>query len=314
MYCETHYTGGMRGLALLPLLFTACGFHVGAGGSMGADDTVADAPALDAPPDTATVLPACMTNAAYTGTNGTHRYRKTANLDHDDGLDACRADGAHLATLETQAESQFVGSFGGGLTWIGLNDLDVEGTFRWETGPPVSYVGFTGIEPNDNGVEDCVYTNSNGSWNDSNCGASIPAICECEVGFMPPPTPACRTMGGATKLDGRAYFIRTATKTWADAEADCAAIGAHLAVLADDEESIAVDNRFVGDSWIGMSDLAAEGNYVWVNGSASTYRKWDLLEPTDTITQNCVRLSISWYDTDCAQMKQYACECDPTPP
>jgi hypothetical protein len=88
--------------------------------------------------------------------------------------------GGHLATIRNADEQQWVfstfGNFNGvqRLLWIGLNDIAVEGQFRWTSGEPVTYTNFEGGEPNDaGGNEDFVAMyypgyHSPGVWNDWN--------------------------------------------------------------------------------------------------------------------------------------------------
>ena len=41
--------------------------------------------------------------------------------------------------------------------------------------------------------------------------------------------------------------------------------------------------------WIGVSDIASKGNWVWVNGEAATSSelKWDSGQPDNFYNQNC---------------------------
>ena len=88
--------------------------------------------------------------------------------------------GGHLVTINDQAENNFVfgtfGSFGGTTRslWIGLNDADIEGSFVWTSGEPVTYLNWESRAPNNaNGNEDYVHMEPNavgwpepGKWND----------------------------------------------------------------------------------------------------------------------------------------------------
>lgn len=304
----------MRGCALVVSLLVGCGFSVpdGAGNGAGSDASTDTEPVVDAP----RFHPACATDPAYVAMpDGGHRYRKVDATNYDGGIDRCTADGAHLAVIDSAEENAFVSTLAGGDVWIGLDDLTTEGTFRWVTGATSAYRSFGANEPNDNGTEDCTYQKTDGKWNDTKCTDNRAAICECDSEYQPPPTPACRSMlAQGTDLDGRAYFVRTAAKNFADAEADCVSIGAHLAVISDEDERSNVDSRFIGDSWIGYSDTAVEGTFVWVNGAPSGFTNWGALQPTGGTTDSCVVMNIFWYDVACSQTKEYACECDPAPP
>jgi len=73
------------------------------------------------------------------------------------------------------------------VTWIGLNDKDVEGTHVWDSNVPLDYTNY--VEGNyDAGGEDCFvanWANSNGehslAWNDVPCGSSYAKAYACEI-------------------------------------------------------------------------------------------------------------------------------------
>ncbi len=303
----------MRGAVVLALTLAGCGFRVPDSGTDPLDDGGTDATA-DSAIDAFENLPACMTNPLYSaGPLGSkHRYRETGSVDYDGAIDTCTADGSHLVVIDDMAENLFVGAFAGEETFIGLDDLGSEGTFRWVTGASSTFRGFGGAEPNDSGVEDCTYSRADGSWNDTGCQELKHAVCECEVGYTPKPTPVCRSMATTTVHSGRKYFIHTTALPWLAAKADCEATGAHLVTFSDNDEDDIVDKDFVGESWIGLSDLGAEGTFVWVTTEPLGFTHWDIASPhAASPTRNCVRVSLEWNDTDCALGKQYACECEP---
>lgn len=74
----------------------------------------------------------------------------------------------------------FFSSFRSYYIWIGLNDLGVEGNYKWSDGSPVAYTNHGWREPNDwNGQEDCIHLIKwNGQWNDNQCGRPYPYICK----------------------------------------------------------------------------------------------------------------------------------------
>jgi len=94
-----------------------------------------------------------------------------------DGMDG------QLVSLEDQAESEAVlaeamvllGSY-----WIGLHDTNIEGSFEWVSGAPVSFDDFQPGEPNDtNGSNDCVAVYDQGwQWMDLPCTVAAAFVCE----------------------------------------------------------------------------------------------------------------------------------------
>jgi len=91
-----------------------------------------------------------------------------------DARDACAADGAHLVTA-TSANYDIVSS-SNACTWIGANDIDVEGSWVWIDGTPLIETHWDVGEPNNLHEEHCAHTLSchNGYhldrwWNDDDC-------------------------------------------------------------------------------------------------------------------------------------------------
>ncbi|XP_022092732.1 hepatic lectin-like [Acanthaster planci] len=95
---------------------------------------------------------------------------------------------ANLVSLNTASEAQFIHHMfaekGGGLFsnyWIGLNDIDSEGHYKWVgTNRPMSYHNWNAGQPDNRGHnEDCgeVATVS-GYWNDIRCTDKQPFFCE----------------------------------------------------------------------------------------------------------------------------------------
>ena len=67
--------------------------------------------------------------------------------------------------------------------WIGLSDLDTEGTFIWESGTELSgdvaRHWYSGEPNNADGNENCVTVgHSDGSMNDMPCQAEVKFICQ----------------------------------------------------------------------------------------------------------------------------------------
>jgi len=102
----------------------------------------------------------------------------------------------------------------------------------------------------------------------------------------------------------------TTPATYVDAKAACAAMGAHLAYLKD----AAIDGvaeTFIGsaNTFIGLTDRATEGTFVWDDGTPLTYTNWHTGEPNSggsaaTYQEDCViiagaRVGAQWDDRPC---------------
>ena len=98
---------------------------------------------------------------------------------------SCATYGYHLVSMGSSAENTWVDdtadSYSTSKWWMGLNDIDSEGTFAWDSGESVSYTNWHSGEPNDSGGnEDCGQLNrwTDYTWNDEPCSSSFRYICE----------------------------------------------------------------------------------------------------------------------------------------
>ncbi|KAK7881296.1 hypothetical protein WMY93_029705 [Mugilogobius chulae] len=92
------------------------------------------------------------------------------------------------------------------------------------------------------------------------------------------------------------------TKTWIDAEKSCQTLGANLASIHSAEE-----NDFILDmiqkatgartrTWIGGSDAAKEGIWLWTDGSVWDYTAWHGGEPNN-VANNEHSLMVNLHST-----------------
>lgn len=82
---------------------------------------------------------------------------------------------------------------------------------------------------------------------------------------------------------GNTYQLTSSASTWTEAQAEAERLGGHLVAINNAEEQGWLDDTF-GTSegfWIGLSDRATEGTFVWENGDTSAYRNWAPGEPND---------------------------------
>ncbi len=85
--------------------------------------------------------------------------------------------GGHLVTINDAAENAWIQStfpnYGLHNLWIGLNDIEEEGVFRWVSGEPVTYTNWAPGEPGPpDGESDFVgMTYADGLWGDRNWGS-----------------------------------------------------------------------------------------------------------------------------------------------
>ncbi|XP_012373225.1 CD209 antigen-like protein C [Octodon degus] len=87
-----------------------------------------------------------------------------------DSVTACEEEGAQLVIVESAEEQSFLQqtSKSKGSAWMGLSDLNKEGTWHWVDGSSLSSSYWNKGEPNNIGEEDCVEFKGDG-WNDGRC-------------------------------------------------------------------------------------------------------------------------------------------------
>lgn len=125
--------------------------------------------------------------------------------------------------------------------------------------------------------------------------------------------------------NGECLVMFQAPKTYVDAQAACGAINAHLAYL----KNAAVDSvaeTFVGsaNTFIGLTDRAVEGTFVWDDGTPLGFSNWHTGEPNNGgsggYQEDCAiiagaRVGAQWDDRPCdpsevptSGMFAYLCE------
>ncbi|XP_031670394.1 CD209 antigen-like protein E [Oncorhynchus kisutch] len=103
----------------------------------------------------------------------------------DDSRKDCQARGANLVIINSREEQAFIKSFNK-RAWFGLTDIEVEGTWRWVDGTPLTTSYWNKGEPNDLKGEDCALVDNTQkdpvvAWNDVPCNHKNGWICERQL-------------------------------------------------------------------------------------------------------------------------------------
>ncbi|MBA3458513.1 MAG: C-type lectin domain-containing protein [Deltaproteobacteria bacterium] len=129
-----------------------------------------------------------------------------------------------------------------------------------------------------------------------------------------PPVDARPCTGGDARMQdpsGTCFILFTGPKIRADAEADCVALGGHLATVKSATSNTTVTALVANtpSAFLGATDLTTENTFLWPDGSALTYTNWRTGEPNNggtgaTYQEDCVviqgMLGGVWDDRPCA--------------
>ena len=237
---------------------------------------------------------------------------------------AC-SNGAELASVSSAAENTVVYTVAGSTenTWLGGHDRETEGTFAWSDGTAWedSAAQWHTNQPNNAGTsgQDCVSIRlANGAWDDQVCTKQQQFVCEKPDSDQSALTAnsGCSCDAGWTgSLDtGKCYKRGPAVSKYADAKADCEADSAALTSVSSElENSLVVSVLTAGDNnnngWLGATDTAVDGTWVWDDGTTWTYQNWSPGAPLGS--GNCLQLNSSdatWVDTKCDEEKWFVCK------
>ncbi|CAH1785530.1 unnamed protein product [Owenia fusiformis] len=259
----------------------------------------------------------------------------------------CMANGGDLASIHSKEETDFILSVWPQDTdwwdwWIGLNELDLSGGYKWSDGSPLDYENWAKGEPNDwKGHELCSelrYARGRilkGQWNDQVCSFIRGFICKKNPRGRPPPaTPRPIELPGNcpptfVPFGNKCYNFVPMKKKWNDAQAYCYGLGAasskevNLASIADDVEQGYITSQLINKPykyWIGMRQLERpsdrqKGKFYWIDNSDVTYTNWNRGEPNGGADPNlCVQIynnafrAGEWNDEWCTDSEFFICQ------
>ena len=101
------------------------------------------------------------------------------------------------------------------------------------------------------------------------------------------------------------------TLTWSEASAACQAAGQHLASVQSAAENALLVTAAAGNRvWIGGTDAASEGTWVWSpSGTPLSYANWGVLEPNNAGNgEDCLNGPELWNDLPCTAKQKYVCQ------
>jgi hypothetical protein len=135
-------------------------------------------------------------------------------------------------------------------------------------------------------------------------GASVPEstvagdACTADGEFTSPGSSSC-------------YLLGDSTGSFQSARDFCQAWGGDLVEIGSAQEDALLTGRSDDDAWIGASDQAVEGVFLWPGGDALVYTRWAPGQPDNYLNEDCAELRAVddiWNDVPCASSKRALCE------
>jgi Lectin C-type domain/FG-GAP-like repeat/IPT/TIG domain/Thrombospondin type 3 repeat len=243
------------------------------------------------------------------------------DLDLDGHLDVAVVDGAgRVRVYRNDGTGQlfdYSGEIAGDGTFpvgdVAVGDLDEDGVPDLFTSRPdlsragllVNWSSVSLPDADGDGVPDSV----------DNC-PSVPNADQADVYHLPFHCASATTCAAATGcelqvLAGSSYlFCKTTPATWTDAAAACTALGATLVTVAGADDNAFLVSLGAASTWIGYTDTAVAGTFVWASGSSSTYTNWGMGKPDTTSGDDCVALLAdgTWSNMACTATLAYVCQ------
>ena len=108
-------------------------------------------------------------------------------------------------------------------------------------------------------------------------------------------------------------FIQT-KKTWSGAKTYCVGQGGYLVTVYSQAENDFVDNFVNSNVWMGGSDIASEGTWIWEDGKAwGSYQNFASDEPNNGAGggEDCLEMwkdNGRWNDAPCVNGKSSVCK------
>ena len=236
--------------------------------------------------------------------NGPFLFFSNPKLNFTSAESHCMSLGFHLASAHTPEENAKLTSLCNAENaecWIGLNDIEQEGSWVWAAGVAPDFSAFPDQkapwqpgEPNGLPWEKTdgayVYPASNawvtaGAWDDDDIAIERAFVCRTTDAHpwrpsSPPPPPRPTQIGPFKLVERKAG--------WAAAESECELLEGHLASIHSHGENEAVlELCEPNECWIGLHDVDRhwvtdseyESHWVWADGAAADFNAWNPGEP-----------------------------------
>jgi len=240
------------------------------------------------------------------------------SLDAHPGLGAlqyCQGKGGHPAVVESPEEMELLKSLLLETSvFLGINMTNrtqiVESVLK--SSGHSGYTNFFEEEPNNSGGEDCVVAQQsrNFQWEDVSCSSTYQVLCETDTLEVPI---KCRRGEHLFEEEWCFWVAPTSNFTWLEADVLCKGRQSELASIHSAKEQAFVGGIVPNQTWIGLTDVKVEGDFVWSDGTALDFEQWRTQQPDNMNNEDCVVITASgndfrWNDGDCQSTNGFVCK------
>ncbi|XP_008628096.1 PREDICTED: macrophage mannose receptor 1 isoform X1 [Corvus brachyrhynchos] len=244
----------------------------------------------------------------------------------------CERSSGYLTSIGDRYEQAYLTSLIGLSSekyfWIGLSDMEEQGSFKWVTGEGVLYTNWNAAMPGKKAGCVALRTgNAAGLWDVQNCEVKAKFLCKKLAEKVTVPVASetisdskCPLGWDTSNSTNSCFrgFVREEDqkKTWFEARDFCREIGGDLAAIRSEEEQTVIENLIKKKSpsfqpfWIGLQCLDPDGGLSWSDGSPVNYKARNYFY--DTAFQDCGAISEnpspSWIKEHCEYSHNWICE------
>uniref|UniRef100_A0A8C3H2A9 Uncharacterized protein n=1 Tax=Corvus moneduloides TaxID=1196302 RepID=A0A8C3H2A9_CORMO len=201
----------------------------------------------------------------------------------------CERSSGYLTSIGDRYEQAYLTSLIGLSSekyfWIGLSDMEEQGSFKWVTGEGVLYTNWNAAMPGKKAGCVALRTgNAAGLWDVQNCEVKAKFLCKKLAEKVTVPVASetisdskCPLGWDTSNSTNSCFrgFVREEDqkKTWFEARDFCREIGGDLAAIRSEEEQTVIENLIKKKSpsfqpfWIGLQCLDPDGGLSWSDGS-----------------------------------------------